>query len=120
MPSLHQCVWRHVVLPSSNNLIPFSIACMIWFLDSWNNLSNAVAQLISYVHETWLTSPNHDLALVISVGTGKSFIAERIEAESLITSGITHNPAKFAVKEQSCNFEALATIPLLASKVSLQ
>ena len=51
---------------------------------------------------TWLTNPNHDLALVISVGTGKSLIADRIEVLGLIPSGVTTvNPAKSAVNAQN-------------------
>jgi len=40
--------------------------------------------LIEYAQDTWFTKPNQDLALVRSVGVGKSDMAAKIDLDGVI------------------------------------
>ena len=102
----------------SNDLIPSSTAAMILSLDCWNRFSSVVSQknftlglskslngcikgLIAYAQETWLTSPNQDLAEVKLVGVGKSFIADNIVSDGLTPSVVTVKPENHAISQQN-------------------
>ena len=64
--------------------------------------------------DPWLTSPNHALAPVISVGAGKLAMDWRILADGMTDVGDTWSPANSTVNCQNWNFPGFKTMPFLA------
>ena len=72
--------------------------------------------LMAYAHATWFTSPNQDLVPVISLGTGKSVMADRMDSDGAIPVCVSFRPAKMTVSLQNWNLDLLITIPFCAQR----
>ena len=57
--------------------------------------------LMAYAHATWFTSPNQDLAPAMSLGTGKSVMADRMDSDGAIPVCVSFRPAKMTVSLQN-------------------
>ena len=72
--------------------------------------------LMAYAHATWFASPNQDLAPVMSLGTGMSVMADRMDSDGTIPACVSFRPAKMTVSLQNWNLDSLITIPFCAQR----
>ena len=134
MPCLHQSVWRAVRRPSSKDFTPSLILARISCLDYSNSFVSDSSQkkvrlgfiklrngsmigLREYAQDTWFTNPNHERALVRSVGTGKSDMAAKMALAGVIPSLFMVSPANSTSSRQNWSFSSLMVTPFWAHRV---